>query len=173
LEIGSGNSTRVMRQAIRDAGLHTRLVAVDPCPRVEIADFVDEQIAQPVERLPLERLAALLEPGALLFIDSSHEVKAGGDVPFLLLRLLPLLPPGVIVHIHDVFLPYEYPRRWVVEERYAWAEQYLVQAMLAYGERFEVLWAGQYAQRSTPDFAAHFPHATALSAQSLWLRTRP
>ena len=127
---------------------------------------------QRVEELELSTLVALLQPGDFLFIDSSHEFTIGNDVVYLFLKLIPLLPAGVIIHVHDVFLPYDYPRAWIVDERKPWAEQYLVQALLWYSDCFEVLWAGHYLQRTRQDFAAHFPHATNIRAQSMWLRKR-
>lgn len=79
----------------------------------------------------VERLA----DGDVLFVDTTHTVKTGGDVAHLILNLFPRVPQGVWVHVHDVFLPYEYPREWVVDERRAWAEQYLLQAFLAFWMR--------------------------------------
>ena len=172
LEIGSGNSTMIARQAIIDAGTTTALIAIDPSPRAEIAQLVDMHYQQRVEELELSTLVALLQPGDFLFIDSSHEFTIGNDVVYLFLKLIPLLPAGVIIHVHDVFLPYDYPRAWIVDERKPWAEQYLVQALLWYSDCFEVLWAGHYLQRTRQDFAAHFPHATNIRAQSMWLRKR-
>jgi len=172
LEIGSGNSTMIARQAIIDAGTTTALIAIDPSPRAEIAQLVDRHYCQRVEAMPLAELAAMLTPGDFLFIDSSHELRAGNDVVYLLLQLLPLLAPGVIIHLHDIFLPYDYPRDWVLVERNGWTEQYLVQALLWYSDSFEVLWAGHYLQRTRPNFDAYFPHLGGRRAQSLWLRKR-
>jgi len=173
LEVGCGNSTRVTRQAIRDGQLDTRLIAIDPQPRRDVEGLVDEFIQQPVESgLTVERLTTLLAPGDVLFIDSSHCVKCGSDVVFLLLQVIPNLPAGVLIHVHDVFLPYDYPQDWIVDERRGWNEQYLVQAMLMFGDQFEVLWPGHYLQRTRADFATYFPHCNGRSAQSLWLRKR-
>ncbi len=93
----------------------------------------------------LERSEALgfedlgeLAAGDVLFVDTTHTVKTGGDCQNIYLHLLPRLNPGVFVHIHDIFIPYDYPQRWVMEERRAWAEQYLLQAFLVYNTRFEV-----------------------------------
>ena len=172
LEVGCGNSTKLIRQAIIDGGLDTRLISIDPEPRIPIDDLVDSSYRAPIESLDPVQLAAELRDRDMLFIDSTHTLKACGDVAFIYLQLLPLLPAGALVHIHDIFLPYEYPREWVVESRWPWNEQYLVHVLLNFGEQFEVIWAGHQLQRSLPDFGEHFPRARGRSASSLWLRKR-
>ena len=111
LEIGSGNSTRFARRAIREFQLPTRIVSCDPAPRAEIRIVSDEIFQQSAETLPhsvFERLAA----GDVLFIDSSHRVFQNSDVTMLCLEILPRLSSGVIVHFHDILLPYDYPPQW-------------------------------------------------------------
>ena len=90
----------------------------------------------------------------------------------LFLNILPRLKPGVLIHIHDIFLPYEYPREWIMQNRWPWNEQYLVQALLQGSEEYEVLWAGHYHQKTMPDFAKHFPLWQGKDASSLWLRKK-
>jgi predicted O-methyltransferase YrrM len=170
VEVGSGNSTRITRQAIADGALATKLISIDPAPRREVAEFCDESFRERVEGSgALTRLRGL-QAGDFLFIDSSHEVKTGNDVVFLLLNVLPQLPAGVVIHIHDIFLPFEYPENWVRDFRWGWTEQYLVQAMLAFSDAFETIWPGHYLQRTQPNFAQHFPHLNGRTAYSLWLR---
>lgn len=170
VEIGCGNSTRISRLAIDDGGLASRLIAIDPLPRADVSGMADE-----IHRVPAESAQALaclkeLVAGDVLFIDSSHAIRPGNDVVTLYLNAIPRLPAGVLIHIHDVFLPYEYPSNWVVAQRWGWTEQYLVQAMLLFGDAFEVLWAGRYLQRTHPEFDRFFPHAAGRLAQSMWLR---
>jgi hypothetical protein len=172
VEVGSGNSTKLARQAIRDASLSTHLVSIDPSPRIEISSIADSVIKQAVESLEPSAIADQLRANDILFVDSSHTLKTGGDVCFLLLEVLPRLKAGVLVHIHDVFCPYDYPREWVVELRRPWNEQYLVQALVSCDHRFEVLWAGYYLQQTLDDFSLHFPRANGRRASSLWLRIR-
>ncbi len=172
VEIGSGFSTKISRLAILDGGLDTRLVSIDPQPRVDVLAWVDDCHRLPVERLGNQDWWRDLEERDILFVDSSHTVKTGGDVVHLFLRILPRLRAGVLVHIHDVFLPYEYPREWVIDRGWGWNEQYLVQAMLASGEAYEVLWPGHWLQRTEPDFAGFFPRAQSRRASSLWLRCK-
>lgn len=171
VEVGSGNSTRVARQAVLDGGLATRIMSIDPLPRVDVAALADRVERRPVEEFDAGELARMLEPGSILFIDSSHELAAGGDLPHLFLDVLPRLGPGVLVHVHDIFLPYEYPREWVADLRWRFDEQYLLQAMLEFGGRFEVLWAGHYLQRTRPDFAGFFPQARLERSGSFWMRS--
>ena len=168
-EIGSGNSTRVVRQAISDGNLATKLICIDPYPRVDISSVADEVIRSEVQTMPVHSIVDRLNRNDVLFIDSSHELKAGGDVPYLLLNVIPKLRAGVIVHIHDVFLPYDYPRRWV-QEYPAWDEQYVVQAMLQFGSSLDVVWPGYYVQKNRPEISSMLDFLTEGRAQSLWLR---
>ena len=109
VEVGSGHSTRFLARAVADGGLETRISAIDPQPRASIEGLAVEWI-----RSPVQRVAAFppLGAGDILFIDSSHQLKPGSDVEFLLSAVLPLLPAGVRVHFHDIFLPDEYPAHW-------------------------------------------------------------
>src|SRR5207249_3221505 len=132
LEVGCGDSTKIMRQAILDGRLKARLISVDPRPRTEISGVADKLYRDPVETVRNPELFQSLQPRDVLFIDSSHEIKMGNDVVFLYLNLIPKLPPGVLIHVHDVFLPYEYPREWIMERKWEWNEQYLVQSLLSF-----------------------------------------
>ena len=171
-EIGSGNSTKVVRQAIEDGKLATKLICVDPIPRTDITAVADEFVRSEIEVLDPGYIADQLNADDVLFIDSSHKVKVGGDACHLLLNVLPRLRPGVLVHIHDVFLPYEYPQSWVEDGR-DWSEQYLVQAMLQFGSRFRVIWPGFYVQKCRPEICSRLDFMQQGSAQSLWLRILP
>ena len=139
VEVGSGFSTRVMRRAILDGGLQTKLTSIDPMPRVDVTSVADEQIRIPVENLEVSRLVELLQSNDILFIDSSHLITTGGDVTFLCLEVIPQLRPNVFIHFHDIFLPYEYPE-YFVDMRIGWAEQYLLYAFLADNPNYEILW---------------------------------
>ena len=110
VEVGSGHSTRFLARAVADGALGTRITCIDPEPRATIAGLPVELLRAPVQSTPLERFA--LEAGDILFIDSSHQVRPGSDLEFLLGRVLPGLPGGVRVHFHDIFLPDPYPEMW-------------------------------------------------------------
>ena len=138
LEVGSGESTKFCRRAIRDYGLTTRIVSVDPQPRAEVDVLCDEVIRRPVETLDPAEFDSL-DAGDVLFIDSSHRVFMNSDVTMLWLDVLPRLKPGVVVHVHDVFLPYDYPLDW---SRRFYSEQYLLAAsLLADPSAFELIMA--------------------------------
>ena len=111
VEVGSGHSTRFMARAVADGGLATRITAIDPEPRARIAGLDVDFLKLPVQEVAEGPIAAL-QPGDILFIDSSHQVRAGNDLDFLLNRVLPKLPAGVRLHFHDIFLPDEYPAHW-------------------------------------------------------------
>lgn len=172
VEVGSGFSTRLMRRAIGDGNLRTRIVSIDPTPNTRISPYADDYIKAPVEDIDGEELWARLNPGDVLFIDSSHIVKTGGDVPFLFLEVVPRLKPGVLVHVHDIFIPFDYPSEWVFEG-WKWNEQYVVHAFLAFNNSFEILWPASYMfERQREHILGLIPSAKALSKppSSLWFK---
>ncbi len=171
VEVGSGNSTHLFRQAITDGKLDTQLVSIDPSPRREVESAADQVIRCRLENVASPHLEDALEASDILFIDSSHEVRPGNDVVHLFLNVVPKLRRGVVIHVHDIFLPFEYPREWIVANtlNINWTEQYLVQAMLQGSDQFEVLWPGYFLQRTLPNFADYF-YKDAGIAKSLWLR---
>jgi predicted O-methyltransferase YrrM len=174
IEVGSGFSTRLMRRAIRDGKLETKITSVDPMPNTSIAPFADEYIKVPIESIPLPQIVDTLDTNDILFIDSSHKVKTGGDVPYLFLEVLPRLKPGIFVHVHDVFFPFDYPKQWVMDG-WEWNEQYLVHAFLCYNQRFEIRWPGSYVwSKSKEEIARVIPSTKLLSTPpaSLWLETK-
>ena len=167
IEVGSGNSTRVIRLAITDGGFPSEVVSIDPVPRSDVGRVADRILRQRVETLAPADLAGQLGSGDVLFIDSSHEVKTGGDVPFLYLQVLPRLRSGVVVHIHDIFLPFEYPREWIIDNGWRMNEQYLVAGIVMHDPAIEVLWAGHYLQRTRSELLPQFGRGR---ASSLWIR---
>jgi hypothetical protein len=154
IEIGSGFSTRAMAQAARanreHDGVAGELITVDPhperLPENGLGDVVTV-VADRVQRLDI-RLFEQLRSGDMLFIDSSHVVSVGSDVVREYLQILPRLSPGVLVHVHDIFLPSDYPRTAVLENLWFWSEQYLLQAFLSFNSEFEVLWSASAMQLS-------------------------
>jgi hypothetical protein len=150
IEIGSGYSTYMSAQAIIknkiDYGHETELVAIEPYPNKVINNGfpgLSHLIRKKLQDVPLSDFTSL-EENDILFIDSSHVLKIGSDVQYEYLDILPRLKKGVIVHIHDIFLPEEYPRDWIFNNHIFWNEQYLLQAFMAFNENFKVLWAGNY-----------------------------
>jgi hypothetical protein len=133
-----------------------------------LARIVREPL-QDVDLAVFERL----ERNDILFIDSTHVLKTGSDVQLEYLEILPRLASGVIVHIHDIFLPAEYPKAWLTDEHIFWNEQYLLQAFLAFNKGFEVLWAGSFMHLNHSDklrdsFPGYAPERS--WPGSFWLR---
>jgi len=111
VEVGSGHSTRFMARAVRDGGHGTQVVAIDPAPRADIARLGVTHLPKPVQHVEGSAFAGLA-PGDVLFIDTSHVCMPGSDVDHLFTTILPSLPAGVLIHVHDVFLPDDYPPDW-------------------------------------------------------------
>ncbi len=169
IEVGCGNSTRVTRQAIIDGNLNTKITAIDPYPRADIAHVVDRFEQKRLEDVD-PALFVELEAGDVLFIDSSHVLRMSNDVAHLFCRIIPALKPGVVIHVHDVFLPYEYPKRFFYDCP-GWGEQYMLHALLQSGA-FSMLWPGYFLQRSRPDAVDSLPFLKDGRAQSLWVQIR-
>jgi len=146
LEIGSGFSTLLMLRAIKrnrelDPNYRCRPICIEPHEMAWLDRISDvEVLRSPVERLPSKYVLDLAE-NDILFIDSSHVIRPQGDVVRLYLELLPRLAKGVLVHVHDIFTPRDYPRRWVVDEVRLYSEQYLLEAFLSFNHDFRVLGA--------------------------------
>lgn len=167
VEVGSGHSTRFLARAVRDGQLATRITAIDPAPRASIVGLDIEWRRQLVQSCD-PGLFAALAPGDILFIDSSHQLKAGSDVEFLLERVLPRLAGGVRIHFHDFFLPDEYPAEW------AWRrynEQSAVAALIGdgYAPEFSSHQAGA---RRLNGVLARLPLVPGAKETSLWLSKR-
>jgi hypothetical protein len=124
---------------------------------------------EPVQQTP-QAFFEELGPGDILFIDSSHVSKCGSDVNHLVFQVLPRLAPGVRVHVHDVFYPFEYPRNWVLEEGRAFNEDYLLRAFLTFNTAYEILaWNSSVAALFPERFAAALPDAAQNAGASIWL----
>jgi hypothetical protein len=184
IEIGSGFSSRVISGAVKcnsDEGNPCQYVIVDPYPGEVITGGRFSQarlIQERVELLEAETFEALGE-NDILFIDSGHTVRTGSDVNFLFLEVLPRLRPGVVIHIHDICLPYEYPEVYFTNPgfRVFWTEAYLLQAFLAFNSEFEVLLAMNFIQTDHMDeFCEAFPlfnlKENWANSGSFWIRRK-
>ena len=139
VEVGSGHSTRFLARAARDGGLRTSITAIDPAPRADIADLgvhIHRTTVQDAGTGPFAGLSA----GDILSIDSSHILMPGSDVDFLFNVVLPGVADGVYVHIHDIFLPDDYPEEWAWR---AYNEQQGVGPLLQ-GGAYNLLWSSRY-----------------------------
>jgi len=177
LELGGGFSTLVSAAACRANGQEghpVEMLSVDPAPRVEMPEHLSGYVRQ--ERADVHGLGLRpfldLEAKDVLFIDTSHSVKLGSEVNFLFLEVFPLLRPGVLVHIHDVFLPYEYPRDWFLGGMHL-NEQYLLHALLVESPHWEVLLALHALKREHPARVGHsidYLDDPGYGPAAMWLR---
>jgi hypothetical protein len=164
VEVGSGHSTRFLARAVADGGLATRITAIDPEPRARIAGLDVDFLKKPVQEVEIA-----LQPGDILFIDSSHQVRAGNDLDFLLNRVVPKLPAGVRLHFHDIFLPDDYPEQWAWRK---YNEQAAVSALLHAGCRvdFSSHWVvSRRADLLRRGVLARLPLVDGALESSLWL----
>src|SRR4051794_39508012 len=146
IEIGSGYSTALMLD-LEDAS--PQITCVEPNAERLLSRLMPGDagrltiLRRPVQAVAPEELAAMIEPGDFFLIDSTHVAKAGSDVCWLILHTLPLIRPGVLIHFHDIFWPFEYPDLWL-EQRRDWTEAYLLQAFLIGNEAWEVTLFNSY-----------------------------
>ncbi len=172
IEVGCGHSSLLAGQAASLNG-GTDLLCIEPDPPPWLRPSfpgLTRLISRPVQEVPLE-LFASLRTNDILFIDGSHVVKSGSDVVFLFLEVLPRLAPGVVVHVHDIFLPDDYPRSWVVDLHYFWNEQYLLHAYLLGNTGVEVLFGNTYMERRYPaEMRKTFPDSPWWGGGSFWFR---
>jgi hypothetical protein len=172
VEIGSGHSTRFFARAVQDGGLATQITAIDPAPRATLDGLPITVIRATVQDWIATRSNGLapfaaLAAGDFLSIDSSHVLMPGTDVDLLINRVWPMLPPGVVVHVHDIFLPDDYPPAW------AWRgynEQLAVAPLL---HANEIVFASRYVSTRMADAVPGcVPVAVEGFAASLWLAKR-
>ena len=176
IEVGCGWSSLVTARVNREhLGGSVNFTCIEPHPPEFLGDGIDgisRLIVSRVEELPVDPFLELTGSD-ILFIDTSHTVKTGGDVVFLFGEVLPRLAPGAVVHIHDMFLPSDYPEHWVVEGR-AWNEQYLVRAFLSFNCEFRILLSVSWMRLNRPDaLVAAIPDYPAKfrdAGGSLWIQ---
>jgi hypothetical protein len=177
LEVGSGNSTRFVRHAVEHFGLTTKMTSIDPSPRAEVDDICDEVIRAGLEDAPAEIFESL-EPNDILMLDGSHRCLQNSDVTVTFLEILPRLGSGVLVFMHDIYLPDDYPEAW--RSRY-YSEQYLLAVLLEAdaGRRYEVVFPGHFCETDAelgPDTLRTWrriaPETVTLHSSGFWLRVR-
>ena len=167
IEVGSGHSTRLLSRALGGVG---EILAIDPAPRADIADLPGVRVKSSTLQAAPDTVFDSLVQGDLLFIDSSHILMPGSDVDLLLNRILPRLPSGTLVHIHDIFLPFDYPAIWGWR---AYNEQQGVVPLLTSGA-FKPLFSSVWAERRMADRLAasvisRLPRPPDALPASLWL----
>jgi hypothetical protein len=179
LEFGSGYSTLVTCAAAAvnaQEGYAAQFTSVDPYPPeflIRPRDGLTDLRKMKLADVPLAEYLEL-DANDVLFVDTTHTVKLGGDVNRVILDVLPELRPGVLVHFHDIFLPWEYPREWFERDAHYWAEQYLLQAFLCFNRDYEIVLAAQFLARDDPDRLAKTIRSfePGVRPGSFWLRRR-
>lgn len=163
VEIGSGESTRISLEALqknKEEGHPCRFYAVEPYPGdylrgIDLSWFT--LIEKNVEKTDLDFLAG----ADVLFIDSSHVSRIGGDVNFEMLELVPRLKRGALIHWHDIMIPGNYWRDWTMEGNKFWNESYFLHAFLLFNSAFRVRWASRFMQeRFFAQLQQAFPFVT-------------
>jgi hypothetical protein len=184
-EVGSGNSSKIINDAIgcniREFGSRPSYTVIDPYPeqaRINRLVNLSRVVPDLVENVPVSFFSELGD-GDILFIDSSHMVKTGGDVNFLILDVLPTLAPGVVIHFHDIPMPNEYPEVWHTNPAFRafFTESYLLQAFLSCNAEFEVLLSMAVTNKNGDELIQRaFPHYDpmrhSLQSGSIWLRRK-
>jgi hypothetical protein len=156
IEIGSGHSTKIAVAAVNDNKLmdskyNCDIICIEPFPSVELSQ--NKQVKLIRNRLEdVDRdLFNELNKNDILFIDSTHTLKIGNDVYCEYLEIIPNINVGVYIHIHDIFIPNQYSKRWVYKKNYFWTEQYILQAFLMFNSHYEVVFPCNYLHSFKPD----------------------
>jgi hypothetical protein len=173
IEVGSGYSTLLtadVNRRLLDGAVE--ITCIEPYPKDFLRDLEGTQLIEAkVQQVPLVEFSRL-QAGDILFIDSSHVAKTDSDVNYLYFEVLPRLAAGVRVHIHDIFLPHDYPREWVAKENRSWNEQYLLRALLMHSHGFRVVFGCSYAYWRFPELVrAALAHSRGLAfaGGSFWI----
>lgn len=174
IEIGSGHSSAVMLDTRETFVNNINLTFVEPYPKrlyriIKDTDRANCTVLETkVQKVGLEQFREL-QSNDILFIDSSHVSKTGSDVNYEIFEILPGLNPGVIIHFHDVFYPFEYPKSWVSEGR-NWNEDYLLRAFLSYNNNFEILLFSDYIHKHHKAAFEDMPLTYKNTGGNLWIR---
>ena len=155
IEVGQGSSTQVALAALTQNAVEgvekPILVSIDPHARLELSEYPDKVEFRTIRETLQERVGYILENlsrSDLLFIDSSHVFKHRSDVRTLFEEVLPFIQPNAVVHFHDIFSPFDYPKSWMVRHRRFWNEQYYLENFLAINESFSVVFPVHYLLRT-------------------------
>lgn len=179
VEVGSGFSSAVMLDTVETAFVRRpEIIFIEPYPdRLKtLLREADKEEVTIIEKNVQEVSSGVfseLGSGDLLFVDSSHVVKCGSDLHRLIFEILPDLDPGVFVHFHDVFHPFDYPEEWLIEGRY-WNENYFLRAFLSYNSEWSIVFFNHYLHCACGDMiAAKMPLCARNPGGSLYIRRNP
>lgn len=159
VEVGSGLSTRIMAEACRknqhEHGTPWQITCIEPYPNQALIELVDSEPSIELQTTKAQdcdlSLFTSLTDNCMLFIDSSHIVRVGNDVHALYLRILPELQPGLLVHVHDIPFPDEYPQQWLTGSRYFWNEMYLLHMFLCHNQQWRIIFPGNFMRIRHPE----------------------
>ena len=171
IEIGSGFSTLVARQAVAQ-NKKGRIICIEPFPQDWLRRLDDiDLIEKPAQSIDFKFYNEHLKNGDILFIDSTHTVKAGSDCLHVYLRVLPQIESDIYIHVHDIFLPYGMPLHWGTELHIHWTEQYLLLAYLLGNPRCAIIFGSHFSHKKLPEQARKLMHDYYPSGGgSLWFR---
>jgi predicted O-methyltransferase YrrM len=177
IEIGSGYSSACILDTVEEIGLsdfHLTCIEPDPARLKSLMRAADSSKVTILENLVQDIPADIvdeLQAGDFLFVDSTHVMKTGSDVHYEFFHLLPRLQPGVIVHVHDVPYPFEYPNKWVFDENYSWNEAYALRAFLMFNDAFKIFfWPSMLARVYTDNIRQTFPTLLRNPGTSIWIK---
>lgn len=173
IEVGSGFSSLLAADVNRKRfGQNINITCIEPYPRpflLKKIPGINQLIQKKVQDTPLSIFESLNE-GDILFIDSSHVSKTGSDVNHIVFEIFPRIKPGVIIHIHDICLPFDYKKEWVLEEGRSWNEQYIVRAFLMENPKFEIIFSCMYAFYKFPSILKQNLNGKLYGGTSLWIK---
>jgi hypothetical protein len=176
IEVGCGySSCAAIEVNERSFGGHVEMTFIDPHPEIFQSlvgldsPYADRLCRMKLQDVPIDMFARL-RAADILFIDSSHIAKTGSDVLDYMFRILPALAPGVLIHIHDIFFPFEYPASWIVDENRSWNEAYLLRAFLMFNPAFRVVYFSDWIYKCQRELlAASMPLCVQHRGGSIWL----
>jgi len=175
IEIGSGFSSALMLDTLELLGrIQTRLSFIEPFPErlyslIKVKDI--QQVSIYEKKLQQVNISFFtqLEENDILFVDSTHVTKTGSDVNYLLFEILPSLKKGVLIHFHDIFYPFEYPKEWVFEGR-SWNEDYILRSFLMYNDHFTIIMFPDFLHKVQHECLESMPACFKNHGGSIWLR---
>jgi hypothetical protein len=171
IEIGSGYSSLVALEALSKNGIG-KLTSIEPYP----SNFLEKNndiclIRKKAQEIEVQHLNDTLENGDILFIDSTHTVKHGSDCVHIYLNLLPQIKHDIYIHVHDIFLPFTFPRSFLLDHQIYWTEQYLLGAYLLDNPKIEILYSSAFSERNSKDLLDAFMHKRwGCGGSSLWFK---
>lgn len=169
IEIGSGFSTSIARQAIIDGDSQTKIHSFEPYPTAFLRSIDDVcLIDKKAQDISSDDINNIISDGDILFVDSTHTVKEGSDVIHIICNLLPKINKKIYVHFHDIFLPFSFPEDWVIGECRYWEEQYLLYAFLLGNKNAKVFYGSTLCAHYFPELMSKFTFSKFPGGGSIW-----